>query len=527
MWLYAEIKTLADIPRHYARQTGDKKALIAGSRSQTFKELDLASNRIANALIAEGIQRCSHVSFIGKNSIQYFEAVFGANKAGCAISPLNWRLTANELAQIIDDSQTPLVIADREYRELLHDVKSRCTTPFKVVEFDSTSDEASEYDAWMSKAGDADPKVEIHPQDTALLMYTSGTTGKPKGVQITHEGLYYQRLCEHLEPAYDWLTNDVMMLVMPNFHLVGTGLSVQGLYNGATLSILPAMDATKLLETIERDRPTICCLVPTAIQMMLDHPQAKTADFSSLRLIMYAGSPIGMSLLKRALKEVGCKLMQFYGATETSGASTLLRPEQHDLSNEQKLKSCGTPLPLMEIKIVDDSGKEVEQGGIGEFHLKSPTLFKGYWNQPDTSAAVLQDGWYHTGDAGFRDKEGLYYIVDRVKDMIVTGGENVYSTEVEQALCKHPAVGQVAVIGLPDERWGEKVTAMIILASGQSATEEELIAHCRTLIAGYKIPKTIKFLSSFPMTPTGKVLKRELRSQLESKSSERHEITGT
>ena len=514
MWLYADIKTLADIPRYYAKTSGDKIALIAGGRSQTFKELDKSTNRIANAIIASGVQPGSHVSFIGKNSIQFFQAMFGAHKAACALSPLNWRLTAIELAAVLEDSLSPLIFVDREYREFVEDVQKRCTRKFITVEFDSTSNEPAEMEQWAAKASDVDPRLAIAPLDTALLLYTSGTTGKPKGVQITHEGLYYQRLCEHFEPAYDWLPNDVMMLVMPNFHLVGTGLSIQGLYNGATLSILPAMDATRLLETIERDKPTICCLVPTAIQMMVDHPKSKDTNFSSLRLIMYAGSPIGMQLLKRALKEVGCEFMQFYGATESSGAITLLRPEQHDLNDERKLKSCGTPLPLMELKIVDANGKEVTPGGIGEFILKSPTMFKGYWNQPESTAAALQDGWYHTGDAGYRDDDGLYYIVDRVKDMIVTGGENVYSTEVEQALCKHPAVGQAAVIGVPDERWGEKVVAMIILASGQTTTEEELIAHCRPLIAGYKIPKTIKFMSSFPMTPSGKVLKRNLRSEI-------------
>ncbi len=520
MWLHYEIKTLADIPRHYARQTPDKAALIAGSRSQTFSELDKASSRIANLIIASGVGPKSHVSFIGKNSIQFFEMLFGATKAGCALSPLNWRLAPGELALIVDDSLTPLIFVDREYRDLMADVGSRCTTKFQTIEFDSTGDGDSQLTHALAKVADTDPRIPVEPLDTAILMYTSGTTGKPKGVQITQEGLYYQRLCEHLEPAYDWMPNDVMMLVMPTFHLVGTGLSIQGIYNGATVSILPAMDATLLLQTIERDKPTICCLVPTAIQMMIDHPKARETDFSSLRLVMYAGSPIGMHLLKRAVQEVKCKFMQFYGATESSGAITLLRPEQHDPNNEKKLKSCGTPLPLMEIKIVDAEGKEVEQGGIGEFLVRSPTLFKGYWNQPETTAAALEAGWYHSGDAGFCDSDGLYYIVDRVKDMIVSGGENIYSTEVEQALCKHPAVAQAAVIGLPDAHWGEKVTAQVILAKGQSTSPEELIAHCRTLIAGYKIPKTINFMDSFPMTPSGKVLKRNLR-EMYCKGSDR------
>jgi acyl-CoA synthetase (AMP-forming)/AMP-acid ligase II len=517
MWLHADIKTLADIPRYYGKHAGDKIALISGTRTRSFRDLDLTSNRLANLIIRSGVASRSHVSFLGKNSIEYFETLFGANKAGCAMAPLNWRLTAAELALIIDDSQTPLLFVDREYRDVLAAAREKCASKFSAIEFDSSAHGGeSGLDGRLARIPDVDPCVEIHPNDTALLLYTSGTTGKPKGVQITQQGLYFMRLCEHLEPAYSWQPGDVMMLVMPNFHLVGTGLSIQGLYNGAAVSILPVMDSEKVFAVIERDRPTICCLVPTAIQMLLDHPKAKTTDFSSLRLVMYAGSAISVELLKRALIEMKCRFMQFYGATETSGAATLLRPEQQDPQNEARLKSCGSPLPLVEIKIVNSQNEEVPQGTVGEFLIRSPSLFNGYWNQPEASALALQGGWYRTGDAGFRDAEGLYYITDRVKDMIVSGGENIYSTEVEQALCKHPAVRQAAVIGVPDDRWGEKVVAYIVLAEGSSVKEESLIEHCRTLIGGYKIPKAIKFINSLPLTSTGKILKRALRAQYSS-----------
>jgi acyl-CoA synthetase (AMP-forming)/AMP-acid ligase II len=305
-----------------------------------------------------------------------------------------------------------------------------------------------------------------------------------------------------------------MLTVMPVFHLVGTGLSVQALYNGATVSVLPALDAGKLLQIVARDRPTICALVPTAIQMILDHPDSKSADFSSLRLVMYAGSAISSALLQRALREMKCQFMQFYGATESSGAITLLRPEQHDLNNEARLRSCGTPLPLIEVKIAGADGNELPQGSTGEFWIRAPSLFGGYWNQPEATAAVMRNGWYRTGDAGYRDTDGLLYIVDRVKDMIITGGENVYSAEVEQALAKHAAVKQCAVIGLPDAKWGEKVTAVIVQAPGVTVTADEVIAHCRSLIAGYKVPKEVKFVEALPMTATGKVLKRAVRDQV-------------
>jgi acyl-CoA synthetase (AMP-forming)/AMP-acid ligase II len=514
MWLHYEIRNLSDIPRHYARLSPERPALIDRGGTRSFSQLDKASNRVASALVAEGVAPGAHVGFLGKNSAHYFELLFGAVKAGAALVPLNWRLAAAELAPVIEDAQCPLIFVDREFVDALAELRKLCDHSFKTIVFDSTSAEHGEMSQWLAIGDGRDPQVRIHPSDTALLIYTSGTTGKPKGVQLTHGGLGYMRLCEHMEPALRWSAGDVFLTVMPVFHLVGSGLSIQALYNGATVSLLPALDPGNLLKLIARDRPTICALVPTAIQMVLDHPDAKTADFSSLRLVMYAGSPISSTLLKRALVEMKCKFMQFYGATETSGAATLLRPEQHDLNDEAKLRSCGTPLPHIEIRIVDADGKDVPEGGTGEFWIRSPTLFGGYWKQPEATAAVMRDGWYRTGDAGFRDREGLYYIVDRVKDMIVTGGENVYSAEVEQALAKHRGVRQCAVIGLPDEKWGERVTAVIIPADGARPSAEEIIAHCRGLIAGYKVPKEVRFVEALPMTATGKVLKRAVRAEL-------------
>lgn len=514
MWLFAEIKTLGDIPRHYVRTQPNKAALIDGLGPVSFAALDERSNRIANGILAEGIQPKSHVGFVGKNSSRYFELVFGANKAACAISPLNWRNAAPELVAVIDDAGLKMVFVDKEFAPVIETVLARCQTKFKIVAFDSASTD-SEYDRWLAKQSAVDPQISVEPEQTALLIYTSGTTGKPKGVQITHQALGYMRLCEHLEPALQWQPDDVMMMVMPNFHLVGSGLSIQSLYNGSTLSILPALDPGQLLKVIARDRPTVCALVPTAIQMLLDHPDAKTTDFSCLRLVMYAGSPISSTLLRRALVEMKCRFMQFYGATESSGAITLLRPEQHDIDNEARLRSCGTPLPLIEVKIVDPDGNEVPLGEIGEVVVRAPCLANGYWNQPDTTASAFKNGWYKTGDAGRLDELGLLYLVDRVKDMIVTGGENVYSTEVEQALQKHPGIRQSAVIGLPDPKWGEKVVAVIIPADQASKpTQEEIIAHCREHIAGYKVPKSVIFIDAFPMTATGKVLKRAVRDQL-------------
>ncbi len=513
MWLYADIKTLADIPRLYAQTRPDKVALVDGSGEISFAQLDDRSNRIANLVADHGISLKSNIGFLGKNSALYFQLLFGINKAGSTMSPMNWRLAAPELAAVIADAEAPLLFVDREFLPLIHAVQALGLSAFQVVTIDPF-DRGSEFDQALAAASNIDPRAPLEAEQAALLIYTSGTTGKPKGVELTHRGFNFMRLCEHLEPALQWQDSDVMMMVMPNFHLVGSGLTIQSLYNGGTLSVLPQLDPGQLIKVIQRDRPSIVALVPTAIQMILDHPDAKTADFSSLRLVMYAGSPISSHLLARALREMKCKFMQFYGATESSGAISLLRPEQHVIEDENKLKSCGTPLPLIDVKFVDANGVEVAEGEIGELMVRSPSIFGGYWKQPDTTAAVLNNGWYRTGDAGRRDAEGLLYLVDRVKDMIVTGGENVYSAEVEQVLAKHPGVRMCAVIGLPDEKWGEKVVALIMPSDGHKPTQDEIINHCRQHIAGYKVPKEVRLVDAFPMTATGKVLKRVVRDEL-------------
>ncbi len=514
MWLHADIKVLPDIVRHRARVHPDKTALIEGSRHLSFLELDVATNCVANALLREGVKPDSVVAFIGKNSISFFEVLFGAGKAGCTVLPLNWRLAAPELAPIFNDAAPAVVFVDKEFMPLMQKVLNEVTPTCQVIEFDALTTGGSSLSNWCGDVASSDPGLLMDPRSIALLMYTSGTTGKPKGVEMSHQGLSYMRLCESMEPVFQWRAEDVLLMVMPNFHLLGTSLPLQSLYNGSTVSILPMFEPGKLLRLIQLDKPSILVLAPTVIQMILDHSDAKTTDFSAVRLTMYAGSPINAQLLKRAIVEMNCEFMQFYGATESLGAITVLRPEQHDLVHEEKLKSCGTPLPLMELKIVDEKGLEVSDGDVGEFQLRSPAMFTGYRNQPEATAMVLQRGWYRTGDAGFRDKtDGLLYVVDRVKDMIVSGGENIYSSEVEQALQKHPAVAMSAVIGIADALWGEKVVAVVVLNAGFSATVDELNAHCRLLIAGYKLPKEINFAPTLPISPTGKILKRVLRDQ--------------
>jgi acyl-CoA synthetase (AMP-forming)/AMP-acid ligase II len=512
-WRYADVRCVPDIVRHWAAKTPDSTALTYGTTRRSYRELDERSNRIANALLASGAQPGSGIGFLGKNAVEFFETWFGATKAGGAIAPFNWRCTVAELVQLVDDAQPPVVFTSAEFEDTMHQVRQTSDARFEIVSFDPDTPGADGLEEWLQGHDNADPRVQLSHDLPALLAYTSGTTGLPKGVQLSHEAFQNAFLCLSLEPALTWRQDDVLLMVMPNFHLAGSWVSLPALYHGGSIAILPFFEPSATLEAIERSRPTVTCLVPAAMQMLLDHPDAGTVDFSCLRSMIYAGSPISAETLKRSLDLFGCGMNQFYGTTET-WILTLLRPHQHDPADPEALTSCGKPMPFVEIRIVDPDGAEVPTGDIGEFIVRSPVMFSGYRNKPDATSEAFTDGWYRTGDLGRRDDRGYFYLVDRAKDMIITGGENVYSVEVERALVQHPSVASVAVVGAPDHRWGEKVVAFVTVQPGSPVSEDDLVSHCRGLIAGYKVPKAVHVVTELPTTPSGKIQKAVLRKRL-------------
>jgi acyl-CoA synthetase (AMP-forming)/AMP-acid ligase II len=498
---------LPDIVRVWSGKTPNKAALIDGGRVVTYAQLNDRSNRIANTLIAAGIRPGSHIGFLGKNSAAFFEIWLGANKAGCALAPLNWRSAAAELVEVIHDANVSLIFAGRDFTELAERVRQATETAVQVIPED-------ELDHWFSRGGSADPAIAVPDHATALLGYTSGTTAAPKGVPITHGALMNWFRAAATEPSVNWDSDDIGLMVMPNFHLAGTLVSLPALYHGASLATLSAFEPAAFIFAVAAHRPTVTCLVPTAIQMLLDRKSEQPADFSSLRRILYAGSPIGQHTLRQALDTFDCDFVQFYGTTETF-IITLLRPEQHRLDNPDLLKSCGQPMPGVELRIVDPTGRDLPAGEAGEVLVRSPWMFTGYWNKPDATATAIIDGWYHTGDGGIRDQDGNLYLVDRLKDMIVSGGENIYSAEVERALAGHPSVQSVAVVGAPDEKWGERVVAFVVPYPDRSVEVSDLVSYCRELIAGYKVPKEIHLMDALPQTASGKVQKAALRQQLQ------------
>ena len=508
MWLYPEVRTLGELIEYHARRTPDQRALVWRDRTISFAEYDAAANRVANGLLARGVSAGERVGFLGLNSPDFYFALIGTAKTRGAFTVFNWRLSIPELAQLIADSQARITIVERGLEPMWTAALAASGRSIETIWID----EEETLETLFASQPDSKPALFISEEDTAIQLYTSGTTGQPKGVMLTHGGFNRMRLCEHFEPAYCWEADDIFVNPLPNFHLLSIGIAFQCLYNGVAVAIVRQFDPAIVLQTIERDRPTLLTLTPTMIQMLLDHPDAGGTDFSSLRLTLYAGSAISLGLIKRAIAMMPGRFMQFYGATEGNGAFSILRPDEHDLEDEAKLQSCGRPLPLIEFKIVDAGGSEVPDGQPGELLIRAPAITAGYWQQPEATAKVLVNGWYRSGDVARRDAEGLYYIVDRVKDMIVSGGENIYSAEVENVLSTHPEVGAVAVISVPDPRWGEAVKACVIRTSGGSVDEAALLVFAREQLAGYKVPKSIDFMDSFPLVPSGKVSKKDLRA---------------
>ncbi|MEB3061943.1 class I adenylate-forming enzyme family protein [[Mycobacterium] zoologicum] len=506
-----DIRGLPDVVRGWSDTHPDKAALIAPDRVVTYAQLDDRSNRIGSALVRAGIRPGSHIGYLGKNSAALFEIWLGTNKAGCALTPLNWRCAPAELAEVVGDARLPLIFAGSDCIELAGHVRDATQTPVEVVPEDTVAD-------WAENAGTEEPAIRLVDDTIALLAYTSGTTATPKGVPISHGALMRWFSAASAEPSVSWDSEDIGLMVMPNFHLAGTWVSLSALYHGASLAILPEFDPTAFVAAVTAHRPTVTCLVPTAIQLLLNHEAARSGDFSSLRRILYAGSPIGPHTLQQALRLFGCDFVQFYGTTETF-IITLLRPDQHCLDDPDLLKSCGQPMPAVELRIIDPAGCDVAPGNTGEILVRSPWMFNGYWNKPDATTTAIHDGWYHTGDAGVHDAGGNVFLVDRLKDMIISGGENIYSAEVERALAAHPSVESVAVVGTPDDKWGERIVAFVVLRSHAQVDQSDLSVHCRGLIAGYKVPKEIHLVGALPHTASGKVQKAVLREQLREAQS--------
>jgi len=504
---------LADMVRARARTRGDAIAFEFEGRQTSFAGLDVRTNRVANALIALGVKPRERIAYLGKNSDIYFELLLGAMKANVVMAPVNWRLAGPEVAFIVDDCKAPVLFVGPEFVTQIRNIRSQLPNVRAVITTEGGAPEWLDFTAWRDAQGSDEPQVEISPRDIAIQLYTSGTTGKPKGAMLSHANfLNLVESGQGEKPDWNkWTEDDVSLVAMPIFHIGGSGWGVLGLYHGARGVIAREFDPTKVLDFFEQSGITKLFMVPAAMQFVVRQPRARSVDFSRLKYMLYGASPIPAALLKECIEVFGCGFVQMYGMTETTGTIVALPPEDH-VEGLERMRSAGKALPGVELAILDANGNKLPPGEVGEIATRSGSNMAGYWNLPEATAKTLDsDGWLRTGDAGYMDRDGYLYIHDRIKDMIISGGENIYPAEVESAICDHPDVAEVAVVGVPDDKWGEAVKAIVVMKQGKEATASDIINFTRERIAGFKTPKSVEFIAALPRNASGKILRRHLR----------------
>ena len=489
--------------------TPNKTATVYGERTRTFAEHGERIARFAAGLHSLGVVADDRVAMLSLNSDRYAEYLLAVPWAGGVVNPINIRWSPAEIAYSLKDSGTTVLLIDDAFAPMAPVLTAQCPELTTLVHCgDGPLPEGMvSYEALVAENEPVED-ARRSGEDLAGIFYTGGTTGFPKGVMLTQANLTTSAL--GTVASGELLGRGAIFLhAAPMFHLADLAAWAGQVALGGTHVMVPFFEPAAVLGAVQTHKVTDVLLVPTMIQMLVDHPGLPDYDLSSLNRMLYGGSVISEGVLKRTMDAFpGIRMTQAYGMTEVAPVATLLLPQDH---HDQYLRSGGRAAPHSEIKVVDADGKDLATGEVGEICVRGGHVMKGYWNKPEETAAVLRDGWYRTGDGGFIDEEGFVYVVDRIKDMIVTGGENVYSAEVESALSKHPAVAAVAVIGLPDEKFGERVHACVVLAADKTVTAEELQAHSRGLIAGYKTPRSFDFVGELPISGAGKVLKRELR----------------
>jgi acyl-CoA synthetase (AMP-forming)/AMP-acid ligase II len=488
---------------------------VERGRRFTFEELNKRCNRTANMLLEQGIKPGDRVATLLKNGIEFVETYFAVAKIGAILVPVNWRLVANEVAYILGDSAAAALIYDADFDEVISRLQDIDTVVVEhYVRVNAINDKApladfaSDYDELVEAASDAEPPVGAYDDDLLFIMYTSGTTGYPKGVMLSHNCMLWSGLTSIT--TSDMRGDDRFLLPMPMFH-VGCLVPVSQLvHRGATGVIMRDIDMGVMFKAIEQEKVSITMSVPALLQYMLMAPEREQTDMSSIRWIATGASPVPVSLLKE-YEDIGIAIHQAYGLTESCGPGTLLLASDA----ESKFGSCGKPQMHTEAKVVNDFGDEVGRGTgeVGELIMAGQHMMLGYWNKPEATAEALKDGWLYTGDLCTVDEDGFITVCDRKKDMIISGGENIYPAELENVLAGCPEVQEAAVIGLQSEKWGETPLAIIVPAAGCEPTKDSLKAYCRENLAGYKVPQLYELVDALPRNASGKLLKPELRKQ--------------
>lgn len=506
---------------------GNRVGVVDGSERFTYAEFGQRTNRLANALLANGLQAGDRVACLAYNSYPLLEGYYGVIEAGGILLPINIRLTPDEIAYILNDAGVSYLLVDQDFVGLLESLESRLRRCPYVVWLSGRPEGRPEpmYDSWLDDASaDPPPEVEIDENAVAELFYTSGTTGRPKGVMLTHRNLYLHAMTILSRLIAD--ESDVQLHSIPLFHVNGWGTPQYLTAVGGRHVMMRKFDPGEALRLIETEDVTRMLAVPTMLNMLLEHPDIDTRNLSSLRFINIGGAPAAPDMVRRAEAAFGCPVFAGYGLSETTPVLTVAVNKSYLKDEEGRIErqaSTGMPLLGVDLRIVDDVGNALPWDGQheGEIVVRSNVVMKGYWGDEESTRAVLRDGWFHTGDIATVDSEGYVLIVDRKKDIIISGGENISSVEIEKVLYSHPGVLESAVVGVPDERWGEVPRALITLRADSTVTEAEILEFCRTRMAPFKAPKSVEFFTSLPKGGTGKILKARLREPYWSAQSKR------
>jgi acyl-CoA synthetase (AMP-forming)/AMP-acid ligase II len=506
--------TLGEFIERNGRDHASRPALIYQGRTFSHAEYRDRAYRLANALYARGLRRQDRVGILAQNSPAHCEAYAACEVAGYISASVNYRLAAPEILYILKDSAPSVLIFDAEYSSIVAQVRAELPdVQHYIVIGEEGPDWAERYETVLTEASSDKPPIQPAPDDIAYLIYTSGTTGRPKGAMLDHKGQVRFLQLQAIE--MNARLTDRILLVMPFYHIgAKCSQAVYTLRGGASI-LHRAYDIRAVAASLEQDRATIAHLAPIMVQDLLDLPDLKTYDHSALRLVLYASGPMAVAQLRRALATYGPIFTQVYGMTET-GLGTVLHSHEHVLdgtpAETRRLSSAGQTALGYQVRVARPDGSDCDFEELGEILIAGPGVMRGYWNNHPATFAALENGWMRTGDMGTFDKDHFLYVLDRKKDMIISGGENIYPREVEEAIYHHPDVVEVAVVGMPDERWGESVKAFVVRKPDATVSEKEIIAHCRTLIASYKKPKQVVFIDALPRLPNKKIDKKQLRA---------------
>ena len=490
--------------------SGDRVALIDRDRQFTYRQLNRRCNQLANALRNSGIRKGDRVVAILQNGHHMVEMMFATAKLGVIFTPLNFRLTVPEIEYITKDSGARSLFYHTEFQQLADGLGQKINLD-RVISCGSSTDLSGDqdYEALLQSGSDEDPDFDVSQDDIGLMMYTSGTTGRPKGAMLSHANTQWNAI--NVTTRMPLTSADKAVIVAPMFHIGGSSiLALPCLYLGATIITLPTFDANEVLETIKREKATVLFCVPTMWHMVMQALEETPYDLSGVNFFMTGAAPCPLPVL-HYFKKRNITMLEGFGMTEASPLLTILDPEH----TESKNGSVGLPAMHVDVRVVDEQDNDVMSGEIGEVIARGPNLFTGYWNRPEATAEAMSGGWYHSGDLGYLDEDGFLFIVDRKKDMLISGGENVYPTEVEQTIYGHEAVSEVSVIGIPHEKWQEVPCAIIVTKDGFELTEQEIMDYCAGQLAKFKTPKKVVFVDELPMSGAGKILKTELRKMFD------------